>query len=83
MIKSPPLIGNRYGRLLVLAEASLFQRPHIRRRAWICACDCGGFKIAQSQSLKTGETRSCGCLRAERWALRNPNRSTRLSNQRP
>jgi hypothetical protein len=73
----PPLTGQRFGRLLVLSEVPASMRPHIRKRAWFCACDCGGFKIVPSERLKGGHppTRSCGCLFAERMvSVRNPRR---------
>lgn len=28
---------------------------------WLCKCDCGKFKIAYTNSLKSGHTSSCGC----------------------
>jgi predicted HNH restriction endonuclease len=33
---------------------------------WLCACDCGGRKVVQSNNLlRPGGTKSCGCLRSE------------------
>lgn len=29
---------------------------------WLCRCDCGTVKYVGSQSLRTGGTKSCGCL---------------------
>ncbi|HQV53972.1 MAG TPA: hypothetical protein PLX17_00575 [Chitinophagaceae bacterium] len=53
------LIGERFGRLLVLSRTDN-KGTHA---AWICRCDCGEETIVSSASLKTGHTKSCGCLK--------------------
>ena len=60
--------GNRYGRLTVIRRAD----PKDERRtdkvvmaSWVCKCDCGGTKIARGNDLRSGATRSCGCLKRE------------------
>lgn len=30
---------------------------------WLCECQCGKQRIVARQSLQTGASRSCGCLR--------------------
>lgn len=37
---------------------------------WCCACSCGEFVVVPAVRLKTGKTRSCGCLRREIAAAR-------------
>ena len=32
---------------------------------WHCICDCGSTVMASGRDLRTGHTRSCGCLKAE------------------
>lgn len=32
---------------------------------WLCACECGGFKLVRTFCLTGGLTRSCGCLKVE------------------
>ena len=32
---------------------------------WLCVCQCGNKKIINAGKLKSGETKSCGCLRKE------------------
>ena len=54
-------IGNRYGRLIVVARA-VGDGP----RWWACECDCGGKKDVRGTLLRNGETASCGCLHRER-----------------
>ena len=29
---------------------------------WLCECDCGNITIVSGNSLRTGNTQSCGCL---------------------
>lgn len=68
--KSEEFIGKRFGQLLVLSEA---KRPkNIKGTAafWLCRCDCGNEKVIRGKNLKTGDTRSCGCLRFDRTAAR-------------
>lgn len=55
------LLGQRFERLLVVAAAP--NKGEVTR--WLCRCDCGSEKIITSRALKTGNTKSCGCLRAE------------------
>ena len=54
------LIGSRYGKLIVLKEAG---RHKDRSILWECKCDCGKTVAVKAKSLKSGETKSCGCLR--------------------
>lgn len=35
------------------------------RRRWTCQCDCGNLTSVTTNRIKSGETRSCGCLRNE------------------
>lgn len=60
------LIGKRYGRLIVLSETS---RSRFRQRRFICRCDCGGKATVKLGCLRTGYTKSCGCLRREQAKL--------------
>lgn len=62
------LTGQRFGRLTVVTQAKAL--PSGRAR-WECRCDCGGSGAYQSDYLRNGRTRSCGCLRAEMVARRN------------
>jgi len=53
------LARQKFGRLTV-DKAKL--KENNKRQEWICKCDCGGIKIVSSSKLKSGVTRSCGCL---------------------
>lgn len=57
-------IGNRYGKLVVIAkDEELSIQKH--RAQWICKCDCGNYKTVSSKCLRDGKTKSCGCLVSE------------------
>lgn len=57
-------VGDRFGRLVLLAEAP--RKGKTRRRAFLCRCDCGTEKTILLTNLKKGLTKSCGCLRDKR-----------------
>lgn len=59
-MKKDDLKGLRFGRLLVIKEATGYKKLH-----WLCKCDCGNFTAVCPSKLKNGETKSCGCLRKE------------------
>lgn len=61
------LVGQRFGRLVVLEFAG--HNKHGQRQ-WRCLCDCGTEKVVPTQSLKSGNTQSCGCLQREMAAHR-------------
>lgn len=54
--------GQKIHRWLVLGTGKP-DRFHNRR--WLCRCDCGTEKQVSGYYLKTGRSRSCGCLRDE------------------
>jgi len=53
--------GQRFGRLTVL---KMFP---IREDNWRCLCDCGKEITVNGYLLKIGNTKSCGCLRNEKF----------------
>lgn len=53
------MIGKKFNMLTVLEE--LPKRKH-GARVYRCKCDCGNFKDVRSDMLKSGKTKSCGCL---------------------
>ena len=54
------LTGERFERLTALDVVH-----ENNRRKWLCLCDCGNYTNVETAKLKNGETKSCGCLRAE------------------
>lgn len=61
--KNQNLIGQRFGRLVVIEKAPSLK--HHRGQRWLCKCDCGNTTTVTQCTLKEGTTRSCGCLLRE------------------
>ena len=59
------IIGNRYGRLVVLKYAGDEYIGSDNNSRWVCKCDCGNEVIVGGNKLKTGHSKSCGCLNRE------------------
>ena len=66
-MKVKEMAGLRFGRLTVL-ELAGFDR--YGAATWKCRCDCGTVFVTNGAHLRTGDTRSCGCLRNEIAAAR-------------
>lgn len=82
----PPVIGERFGRLIVVSEAP--RRPKTlsgqNPRYWLCRCDCGVENQVTTGCLRSGNTVSCGCWgREARAAARTKHGYTRLGKKRP
>lgn len=58
--------GDIFGRLVVISK-SHSQNGNMR---WICKCSCGNITTPYGYSLKSGVTKSCGCLSRELAAKR-------------
>jgi hypothetical protein len=56
------LIGQRFGRLLVVGKSS---NSNGRKPRWFALCKCGNQKEVAHDKLLYGDTKSCGCLRRE------------------
>lgn len=54
--------GNRYTRLVVLRQVG---KDYEKRAVWECSCDCGKTHRVTGKSLRSGHTKSCGCLHQE------------------
>ena len=63
MGKRIDLVGQRYGRLLVMRDVG---RTRFNKVLWECRCDCGKIVTVCSTGLRTGNTRSCGCFKLDR-----------------
>lgn len=54
------LTGKRYGKLTVLERVQTSKKTK-----WKCKCDCGNEVVVASDNLRSGHSRSCGCLKLE------------------
>lgn len=72
-------IGNIYGYLTVIARA---ENDKDNRAQWLCKCKCGNEVIVRGKSLRSGNTKSCGCYQKERAAQSNMDRVGNLVGQR-
>ena len=61
--KAIDLTGQTFGAWTVIRRDSAVKRKGQAR--WLCRCACGAERTVRSCSLRTGETRSCGCLKSE------------------
>jgi hypothetical protein len=60
------MINKRFGKLIILKKAGKEHKS--RCFMWECLCDCGEITTVRSTSLRSGATRSCGCLQKETTA---------------
>ena len=63
MRKAIDLTGQRFGRLRVIERAQSNKNGYPR---WLCKCDCGNITTAYGMHLKSGASKSCGCLISEK-----------------
>jgi hypothetical protein len=61
MSKPINLEGLKYGRLTAISVVG----SHRKGRVWRCKCDCGGVVDVVSGRLRSGWTKSCGCMKLE------------------
>jgi len=64
------LTGRQFGRLTVLGRSKKRDK-HGFQKWWDCRCQCGTEKPICGESLRSGNTKSCGCLRREKTQKKN------------
>jgi hypothetical protein len=75
----PIIPGMCFGRLTVIGPAEPDQWGHTR---WECKCTCGNITRVRASHLRSGNTKSCGCLSREKATQRIVARSYRHGNNR-
>lgn len=75
MSKRRDLTGRKFNRLTVI---KFHHRNKRRKQFWLCRCDCGQHTVVDSSHLKTGNTKSCGCLNKELIAQRGTKAATTI-----
>lgn len=65
MGKIKDLVGCKYGKLTVM------ELSHVKGNAyWKCSCECGNTKVVNSNELRKGDTKSCGCYNSKKSSER-------------
>lgn len=63
---NPNYLGQKFGRLTVVAFGERKTNNGASCVTWDCKCDCGNMAYGKlPKNVKSGEVRSCGCLKAE------------------
>ena len=74
MPKKIDLTGQCFNRLVVIREYGRDEGGHV---LWLCRClgkngdDCGKEVVVRGDSLRSDNTKSCGCLKREQFGSRN------------
>ena len=55
-------VGNTYGYLTVIQR---MPNNSENRAMWLCKCKCGNETVVMGKHLRSGNTKSCGCLNKE------------------
>ena len=64
--KKLDLTGKVFGKLTVLQEVEPYIYPCGKKEVkWLCKCECGSTKEVVRSSLRSGDTKSCGCYHKE------------------
>jgi hypothetical protein len=66
--KAEDLSGRVFGRWVVLSRSGT---TLTQRALWLCRCECGTEKSVIGAYLRSGRSRSCGCLRKEPYARKH------------
>lgn len=78
MSKLIDITGQTFNYLTVVSRA-----PSKNGKAyWKCKCKCGNECIVNSFNLRSGNTKSCGCLKKEKIAMIGKSNNLDLTNQR-
>lgn len=68
MSRNKDITGQRFSRLSAVRPAG---KTPSGKLTWECICDCGTVITVPTGALRSGNTRSCGCLRRDKTVARN------------
>lgn len=72
MGKFKDLTGQKFGKLTVIKRVEDYVQHNDRHRImWECKCECGNVIVVRGDDLKSGHTKSCGCLKLEHTKVIN------------
>lgn len=63
------LTGMRFGAFTVIKRSDSL--AYSKEAAWLCMCDCGNMRVVKGSKLRSGRSKSCGCLQSKQLAERN------------
>lgn len=75
--KKTEMVGLTFDRLTVLSEVRVTPS---RTRIWLCQCTCGNTTEVEGGNLRSGQIKSCGCLRKESASMRKNNLTHGMSD---
>lgn len=75
MAKALDLTGHIYNRLTVI---TLHPIKKYDRRIWECLCICGKTVLVGADKLRSGHSKSCGCLQKENYQVLGAKRAATL-----
>lgn len=55
------ITGQRFGRWAVIADSGRKDGEVV----WLCQCECGNRNVIKGGDLRSGKTKSCGCLKKD------------------
>jgi len=61
------MVGKQFGKLTVL---NMYDKYKVYYR-YLCKCQCGKEAIVRGTSLRSGSTKSCGCIKTEMLIKKN------------
>ena len=76
MGKTIDLTGKKFTKLRVIKRGE--PRGVSGDVCWLCECECGNIKNISGKSLRTGKTKSCGCLHKNNFEPTHGKSDTRL-----
>lgn len=80
MGKLKDISGQRFGYLTAIKIHHKIKTSTRTTYFWLCKCDCGNYSIVPAGNLKSGHTKSCGCLKHKPSRITHNLSKTRLYN---
>lgn len=68
MTQKADVLGQKFGRYTVIANSD--KRTKAMKQMVLCRCDCGNEREVTVGNLRSGISKSCGCLKAEKTSER-------------
>ena len=63
------MVGLKSHRWTVLSEAQKPSGASQTGKFWNCVCECGTQRVVYGETIRSGSSKSCGCLKAEKSAV--------------